>query len=117
MKRMLWAGAVVLLLAAGSAVGQDFVFKPIDSNKLVVKPSQTAAGIAARSIDLVGHTAGSSLENNGWVKTINNLFSRKISIPTIQPGRSALPMPHLFPSTHFQNFNTPVMPTSMPRRR
>ena len=117
MKRMLWAGAAVALVAFGSATAQDIVFKPIDTNKLVVQPSRTAAGIAARTIDLAGQTAGSSLENNGYIKTINNLFKKTISFPTTQMGRSALPAPHLFPSTQYQNFNTPVMPTSQPRRR
>jgi hypothetical protein len=117
MKYMLWAGAAVALFAVGSAGAQEFIFKPIDTNKLVVQPSKTAAGIAARTIDAVGQTAGNSLDNNGWIKTLNNLFSRKVSIPTTQPGRSALPAPHMFPSTHFKNFNTPVMPTFQQRRR
>jgi hypothetical protein len=117
MKRMLWAGAAVALVAFGSATAQDIVFKPIDTDKLVVKPSQTAAGVAAKTIDLVGRTTAGSLESNGYVKTINNLFSKKIIVPTTQTGRSALPSPNLFPSTQYKSFNTPVMPTSQPRRR
>ena len=116
MKRMLWASAAVVLLA-GSADAQTFVSKPIDTDRLVIQPSQTAAGIAARTIDLVGQTSANSIDGNGWVKTFNNLFSRKVSIPTVQAGRSALPAPHLFPSTGYKNYNTPVMPTMQQRRR
>jgi hypothetical protein len=117
MKYMLWAGAAVALFAVGSAGAQDFVFKPIDTNKLVVQPSRVAADVAARTIDLVGQTAGNSLDNNNWVKATNFLFGRRVSVPTTQMGRSALPAPHMFPSTQYKNFNTPVMPTSQPRRR
>ena len=116
MKHMLWAGAAVALFAVGSAGAQDIIFKPIDTNKLVVKPSQAAAGIAAQTIDLVGRTTAGSLDNNGYVKTFNNLFSKKIIVPTTQTGRSALPSPNLFPSTQYKSFNNPVMPTSQPRR-
>jgi hypothetical protein len=117
MKHMLWASAAVALLAAGTVGAQDIVFKPIDTNRLVVKPSQTAAGIAARTIDLVGRTTAGSLENNGYVKTLNNLFSKKVIVPTTQNGPSALPSPNMFPSTQYKNYNTPVMPTVQQRRR
>ena len=117
MKYMLWASAAVALFAVGSAGAQDFVFKPIDTNKLVVQPSRVAADVAARTIDLVGQTAGNSLDNNNWVKGLNFLFGKRVSVPTTQMGRSALPAPHMFPSTQYKNFNTPVMPTSQPRRR
>jgi hypothetical protein len=111
MKHMLLASAAVVLFTAGTGTAQDIVFKPIDTNRLVVQPSRKAASLAAQSIDIVGTTAGNSLANNGYIKTINNLFKRTISIPMRQPGRSGLPSPHLFPSTRYQNFNTPVMPT------
>jgi hypothetical protein len=118
MKHMLWASAAVVLFAGGSVSAQDFVFKPIDTNKLVVQPTRAAAGVAAQTIDLVGQTAGNSLDNNNWVKLTNFLFGKRVSIPTTQMGgRSALPSPHTFPSTQYKNFNTPVMPTVQQRRR
>src|SRR5438128_5361053 len=116
MKKLLWAGAAVALIGFGTVKAQDIVYKPIDTNKLVVQPSRAAAGVAAQTIDLVGTTAGNSLNNNGYIKTINNLFSKKISIPTTQSGRSSLPTPNQFMSTTYKNYNTPVMPTSQPRR-
>src|SRR5262245_21537931 len=114
MKKVLWAGAVLALVAfvaIGPASAGDIIFKPIDTNTLVVKPSQTAASLAARTIDVVGKTTAGAVDNNGYVKTINNLFSRKIIVPTTQFGRSPLPSPNLFPSTQFKSFNSPVMPT------
>jgi hypothetical protein len=117
MKLTLLASATVVLFSAGAAKAQNFTFTPIDTNKLVVQPSRTAADLAERSINLLGSTAGSSLANNGFIKTFNNLFSRTISFPMFQPGRSRLPAPHLFPSTQYPNFNTPVMPTVQQRRR
>jgi hypothetical protein len=110
MKKLLWACAAVAV-AGGAAAGADIVYKPIDTNALVVKPSRTAANLAAQTIDVVGQTAAGSIENNGYVKTINNLFSKKIRIPSFQSGPSALPSPNLFPSTQYKSFNTPVMPT------
>ena len=117
MKKVLLAGAVLAVLAAGQAYAQnrDIVFKPIDTNRLVVQPSQSVADLTSKTIGIVGNVAANSIENNGYVKTINNLFSRKIIVPTTQVGRSALPAPNLFPSTQFKSFNTPVMPTFQPR--
>jgi hypothetical protein len=115
MKKLLCASAVVLAVAAGTAWG-DIIYKPIDTNKLVVKPSKTAANLAAQTINVVGQTAGGAIEGNGWVKTINNLFSRKIFTPRTQTGPSPLPTPNLFPSTQYKSYNMPVMPINQPRR-
>ena len=55
---------------------------------------------------------------NGFVKTINNLFGFKKSVPTpTQPGPSPLPAPQMFKSTGYGNAIQPVMPISMPARR
>ena len=50
------------------------------------------------------------------MKTINNLFSKKIIVPHTQFGPSALPAPTKFPSTYYKNYNTPVMPTAQRMR-
>ncbi len=117
MKNYLWACIVSVGALTGSAQAGDITFKPIDTNKFVVQPSQKIADLAAASIDLVGRTAAGSIENNGYVKTINNLFSRKIIVPHTQIGPSALPSPNFFPSTQYKNYNTPVMPISQPAIR
>ncbi len=115
MKKLLWAGAALALVAVGSAYGTDLVYKPIDTNKLVVQPSKTAANVASQTISVVGQAAGNSLAKNGYVKTINNVLGKKIKIPSKQSGPSALPSPNMFPSTQYKSFNTPVMPINAPR--
>ncbi|VTU02319.1 unnamed protein product [Gemmataceae bacterium] len=115
MKNLLWAAAAVALVAVGPAPAGDIVYKPIDTNKLVVQPSRTVANVAAQTINVVGNTAAGSLEGNGYIKTINNLFSRKIIVPHTQRGPSPLPSPNLFPSTQYKSYNTPVMPIYAPR--
>jgi hypothetical protein len=118
MKHVMGLAAAAALFAAAPTFAGDIVYKPIDTNKLVVKPSRAAANLSAQTIKLVGNTAASAAENNGWVKTINNLFSKKIAgPPTIQAGRSALPTPAMFSSTQYKSFNTPVMPRMQPVRR
>ena len=116
MKNLLWASAALAIVAVGSARAGDILYKPIDTGKLVVQPSQAAANIAAQTIGLVGRSAASSIENNGYVKTLNNLFSKKIIVPHTQSGPSPLPSPNLFPSTRYKNYNTPLMPIYQPRR-
>jgi hypothetical protein len=112
MKNFLWGIAAVTALAVGPARAGDINFKPIDTQKLVVQPSKVAAGVAAQTINLVGQTAASSIEQNGYVKTINNLFGVKIRSPKTQAGPSALPAPTMFSSTTYKNFNAPLMPTT-----
>jgi hypothetical protein len=109
--------AVVALFAGAPAQAGDIEFKPIDTKKLVVLPSKAAANLAAGTINLVGQTTAGAVENNGYIKTINNLFSFKRKSPTTQAGPSALPSPNLYKSTQYRNYNTPVMPTYQPIRR
>ncbi|MCS6866924.1 MAG: hypothetical protein RMJ56_13005 [Gemmataceae bacterium] len=111
-----WMGVMVVVPASAQAV--DYEFKPIDTNKLVVQPSKTMAHLAAGTINLIGQTTAESIANNGYIKTINNLFSFKRSEPKFQAGPSALPSPNLFKSTYYPNYNTPVMPRvqTLPRR-
>jgi len=115
MKNLLWATAALAIVAVNSATAGDIVYTPIDTNKLVVQPSRAAANLASQAINIAGNTAAGSLGNNGYVKTFNNLFSRKIIVPHTQAGPSALPSPNLFPSTQYKNYNTPMMPINRPR--
>lgn len=116
MKWFVSCSAAVLLLAGVPARGGDYEFKPVDTKRLVVQPSRTAANLAANTINLVGNTAASAVESNGYVKTLNNLFGIKRSEPKLQSGKSQLPSPNLYKSTRYQNFNTPVMPSTQYRR-
>jgi hypothetical protein len=117
MKHLLWGVAAVALVAVGPASAGEIEFKPIDTKKLVVQPSKVAAGLAANTIDMVGKTAASGIEKDGFVKTINNVFGfrREVRTPT-QPGRSSIPTPTMFSSTQYKDVIKPVMPTSMPAR-
>jgi hypothetical protein len=98
------------LVAVMPANARDYEFKPIDTKRLVVQPSRTAANLAAGTINLVGGATASAVEGNGYVKTLNNLFGRKQSEPKLQTGRSNIPSPNLYKSTRYPNYNQPVMP-------
>jgi len=118
MKHLVWVAAALTIVAAGPATAGDITFKPIDTNKLVVKPSKAAADLSAAAIKLVGNTTAGAVEQNGYVRTINNVFGfRKTQTMPVQPGRSPLPVPQLFPSTQYKTNITPVMPSSQPVRR
>src|SRR5579859_2929508 len=96
MKNCFWGFVALGILAVGPARAGDIVYKPIDTQKLVVQPSKVAANLAAQTINLVSQTAAKSIEQNGYIKTINNLFSKKIFTPNTQAGPSALPTPNMF---------------------
>jgi hypothetical protein len=115
MKWLVCGTAAVAILGAVPALAADYDFKPIDTQKLVVQPSKTAANLAAGTINLIGQQTASSIENNGYVKTINNLLGKKSTTPKLQAGPSALPAPYLYKSTMYKNFNTPAMPTVQSR--
>lgn len=119
MRHLVGSIVALAIVAAGPAAADDLQFKPIDTNKLVVKPSKTAANLTAATIKMVGNTTAGAVESNGYVKTINNLlgFRRPAPAMPVQPGRSSLPAPGLFTSTQYKSFNTPVMPSSQPTRR
>lgn len=117
MKWFVCGAAAVALLVAVPAQAGDIEFKPIDTKKFVVQPSKTAANLAAGTINLVGQSAASSIESNGYIKTINNLFSFKKVEPKFQNGPSALPSPNMYKSTQYKNYNTPVMPIYQPVNR
>ncbi len=115
MTRWITAAALVAL-AAGPIAADNGRFVPIDTNKLVVRPSRAIANVAAGTINLVGDTAAGQVQNDGFIKTFNNLFGYTRPGPSMtQPGPSALPNPLRFPSTRYPNYNTPVRPTVMRR--
>jgi len=118
MRNLVGAAVAMALVVAAPATAGDITFKPVDTNALVVKPSKAVADLTASTIKLVGNTTAGAVEQNGYVRTINNLFGfrREQSMP-IQPGRSPIPAPHLFPSTQYKTNIVPVMPSSQPVRR
>jgi hypothetical protein len=118
MRNLLCAAAALAVIAGGSAVAGEVVYKPIDTKSLVVKPSAAAASLAASTVNMVGQTAAGQIEKNGFVKTINNLFGSKKTIPTpTQAGPSPLPAPQMFKSTGYGSSIKPMMPIASPVRR
>lgn len=109
--------AVIVLVLNGPLCAQDIVYKPIDVNRLLVRPSQASASLAERTIQMLGQATANAVESNGYVKTINNLFGKKIVVPHTQAGPSPLPAPTLFPSTRYPNYNQPLPPTYQRIRR
>ncbi len=114
--RYLLCAAVALAVVGRPATAGEVQFKPIDTQKLVVQPSKTVAALTAQTIGMVGNVAAGSIDQNGYVKTINNLFGfKRFFAPPTQPGRSSLPTPSMFQSTQYKSYNTPIMPISKPR--
>lgn len=110
MKHGLWTLAALAIIGMGPARAGDIVYKPIDPDKFLVRPTKASANLAERTINSIGQVTSDSIKNNGYVKTINNLFSKKIIVPHTQFGPSALPAPTRFSSNYYKNYNTPVMP-------
>ncbi len=113
-----WISTAALVALAAGPLAADDRFVPIDTNRLVVRPSRAVAQMTANTIGMVGDVAAGQVQNDGFIKTFNNLFGYTRPGPALtQPGPSPLPNPLRYPSTRYTNYNTPVMPTSMPSRR
>ncbi len=112
-----WTIAAVAVLALGGAAAaqQPFTFKPIDTEKFVVRPTNTVANATgtttAGTIRTIGSTVANVIEDNGFVRTFNNLLGRRAT-PTsnTQAGYSALPNASSYQSLKYPNTFTPRMP-------
>jgi hypothetical protein len=116
MRNLLWGLAAVAAVAVQPATAGQNQSQPIDTKALVVKPTKAVADLTSATINMAGHTAAGQIESNGYVKTFNNIF-RKPTPTTIQSGPSPLPVPGLFKSNAYPNYNKPVMPIAAPSRR
>jgi len=104
--------AVALLAGGGVASAQGLVYKPIDTNQLVVQPADTATNIFSGTFRYVSRVVAGTVEDNGFVRTLNNLLGRTPAPGvTTQPGLSPLPLPGTYPSTGYKNSFMPAMPT------
>jgi hypothetical protein len=109
------AGAIFVLAGAGGASAQTpFVSKPIDTDKFVVRPTNAVANAtgttAAGTIRAIGSTIANTIENNGFVRTFNNLLGRRATPASSQAGFSALPPASAFQSLQYPNSFKPRMP-------
>ncbi|MFO0850249.1 MAG: hypothetical protein U0871_17080 [Gemmataceae bacterium] len=115
MRRLLAAGALAvvgLLGTTGTAAAQGLSYQPIDTNKLVVQPTDTATNIFSGTTKYISRVVAGTIENNAVVRTINTLLGRTPDPKqTTQPGASPLPLPGSYPSTGYKNSFTPQMPT------
>ena len=111
MGRAILARAAVAT-TAGAASAQGLEYKPIDTNALVVQPTDAATNIFSRTARFVSRAVADTIEDNGFVRTLNNLLGFKPQPKqTAQPGLSPLPLPGLYPSTGYRNSFVPAMPT------
>ena len=105
------AAALAMTLTAGSAPAQTITSVPIDTESLVVRPADTATNIFSRTSQYLSRAVAGTIDNNGFVRTINRLLGRTESLNTSQPN--GLPSPTSYPSTRYKNSFVPAMPTTM----
>ncbi len=110
------AAAFVVISAANASAQTPFVYKPIDTDKFVVRPTNTVANATGNTIGgtirAIGGTIANTIENNGFVRTFNNLLGRRATPASAQAGFSALPPASAFQSINYPNTFTPRMPVS-----
>jgi hypothetical protein len=108
---MLMATGLVLTSETTAFAQGGLEFRPIDTNKLVVQPTDAATNIFSGTSRMVTRSIASMIETNGVVRTVNNIFSRESTPPPTQPGMSPLPHVGLYPSTRYKSPLVPAMPT------
>ncbi len=104
------AAAVALGALGGSAQAQQYQSRPIDAEKLVVKPADTATSIVGTSFKYVSRVAAGYVDNNAMVRTVNALFGIKKRAAPIQGGLSPLPDPSSYPSAYYKSVIQPEYP-------
>ena len=114
MRHFLWAivAAAGLTLGTGAtASAQTVRSQPIDTNALVVQPADAATNIFTGTSRYLSRAVAGTIEDNGFIRTINSLLGRTSTRATRQPG--GLPLPGTYPSTRYKNSFVPAMPTTM----
>lgn len=102
-------GAVAAVtFSAGSASAQNLTYVPIDTQKGLVQPTDSAINIFSGTLKIVNRAVADAVDSNGFVKTINNLLRRNTSTATTQSN--GLPLPTLYPSTSYKNSFSPMTP-------
>ncbi len=102
--------AAVLIGATGSAQAQQYKSRPIDAEKLVIKPTDTATSIVGTSFKYVSRVAAGYIDNNAMVRTVNALWGTKQYAAPTQGGLSPLPDPSSYPSSTYKSVIQPVFP-------
>jgi hypothetical protein len=111
--------AVVVLAAASSPASAQIKSKIIDTDSLVVKPTDTLTNIVGGTTKFASRVVAGTLDNNAIVRTLNNLFGRTEATPNpYQPGTiSPLPPVTAYPANYFNSPIKPQMPKYMTIQR
>lgn len=112
--RAIYLIAAMVALTQAAVAQNPFVYKPIDANKLIVEPTDATSVIGRTMLGRASRTVAGAIENNGFVRTINNLLGRRARDPVVQPGFSPLPPTGSFQSTTYPNTFAPRMPLAQP---
>ncbi len=118
MRRFIVPTIAMLLVAVSSQTAHAQIkSKIIDTEALVVKPTDTATSIIGGTTRYIGRVVAGTLDNNGIVRTLNNLFGRTDSNAQYNGTISPLPPVSAYPSNYFNSPIKPVMPGVMTIRR
>ncbi len=104
------AAAVALMAWGESAQAQQYQSRPIDAERLVIKPADTATSIVGTSFQYVSRVAAGYVDNNAMVRTVNALFGVRQQAAPTQGGLSPLPDPRSYPSSYYKSPIQPVFP-------
>ena len=111
MRTALFALAGVLA-AATAADAQTPAFRPVDTNKLIVRPVDQATGFLSSATRTLSRVVAQSIEADGITRTVNALFGRE---RTVAPIMSNGINPAAYPTYQSPLFH--VQPTSSVYRR
>ena len=108
-----FAGAVAAVACFTGSASAQIKSVPIDTSAYVVKPVDTTTTILGGTARYLGRVTANYIDNNGFVKTFNNLLGKTPPAappPPTQPGFSPLPHPSLYPSNSYVSPLKPAMP-------
>lgn len=108
MRYILIAAAVVLTTTCAGAQDRNV---PLDTNQIIVQPADTATNIFTGTARYVSRAVADTIENNGFVKTLNNLLGYTPLAKQTTQRNSNLPLPSLYQSTQYPTSFGQVMPT------
>jgi hypothetical protein len=113
MSKLFWVVLAlgVMAISANSASAQGLDYRPVDTNKLVVQPADSATNIFSGTSRIVSRVVADVIDDNAFVRTINNILGRRDRRATTQPN--GLPLPTMYDSTRYKNSFQPAMPSSM----
>ena len=109
MRLLLAAAAAALTATCANAQLRNV---PVDTNQFIVQPTDTATNIFTGTARYVSRAVANTIDNNGFIKTINNLLGRTPDPKQTTQLNSNLPLPNLYQSTNYPNSFTPAMPTT-----